>query len=244
MICEHDNVVLTHDVEEHGLKLGNVGVAVHCYPGETTFEVEFMTTDGHTNAVLTLTNEDIRGMNQAEKSIYLLDAQMSKLNRIVSKAENDRAFDTAEERLLRWKARTIKYISENIDPKEGEKLKQRRMSSSLIGQRLANLKNEADMYRTLVQILREEIQERPNALSSAPVVPSTVNSPVVISQRIDSEAVFIVHGHDETNMLRLEKLIRERWELEAIILKFEPGKGRTLIEKFEEEADRARVAMV
>ena len=51
MIREHDNVVLTHDIEEHGLESGNVGVAVHCYPGEAAFEVEFITKFGQTAAV-------------------------------------------------------------------------------------------------------------------------------------------------------------------------------------------------
>ena len=244
MIREHNNVVLTRNIEEHGLARGDVGVAVHCYPDETAFEVEFMTKDGHTTAVLTLTKEDIRPMNQSEKTIHLLDVQMNEVDHIVSQAENDNDFDTAKERLDRWKTRTIKYISENIDPTEGEKLEQRRRSSSLIGQPLANLKSEADMYRAFVQALREEVREHPNVLLSAPVTTRNVNSPVVINQRVDSESVFIVHGHDETNMLRLQKLIRDRWELEAIILKFEPGKGRTLIEKFEEEATRARYAMV
>jgi len=244
MIRELDNVVLTHDIEEHSLEQGNVGVAVHCYPGETAFEVEFVTRDGHTAAVLTLTNEDIRPMNQVEKIIHHLDLQMNELDHLVSKAENDNDFDAAKERLRRWKSRTVRYISENIDPADGEKLEQRRKSSYLISNPLANLNSEADIYRGFLQALREEIQEHPDALSSAPVVTSTVNSPADTKLRVDSKAVFIVHGHDEANMLRLEKLIKDRWELEAIILKFEPGKGRTLIEKFEEEADRARFAMV
>ena len=70
MIRELDNVVLTHDIEEHGLQRGNVGVAVHYYSDEIAFEVEFVTADGHTAAVLTLTNKDIRPMNQAEKNIH------------------------------------------------------------------------------------------------------------------------------------------------------------------------------
>ena len=69
MIREHDSVVLTRDMEEYGLKSGNVGVAVHCYPGGTAFEVEFMTTDGNTVAVLTLANTDIRPMSRAEENI-------------------------------------------------------------------------------------------------------------------------------------------------------------------------------
>jgi predicted nucleotide-binding protein len=54
--------------------------------------------------------------------------------------------------------------------------------------------------------------------------------------------VFIIHGHDELNLLILEKLLKERWQLSPIILRQLPGKGRTMIEKFEEEAKMARYA--
>ena len=73
MIRELDNVILTRDIEEYGLKRGNVGVAVHCYPDEVAFEVEFVTTNDHAGAVLTLTSEAIRPMNQVEKNIHLLN---------------------------------------------------------------------------------------------------------------------------------------------------------------------------
>ena len=43
MIRELDTVVLTHDVEELQLKNGDVGAVVHCYPGGSSFEVEFVT---------------------------------------------------------------------------------------------------------------------------------------------------------------------------------------------------------
>ena len=54
-----------------------------------------------------------------------------------------------------------------------------------------------------------------------------------------SASVFIVHGRDELNLLRLERLLREHWHLDTIILRYRPGIGRTLIEKFEEEAEAA-----
>ena len=57
------------------------------------------------------------------------------------------------------------------------------------------------------------------------------------------KAVFIVHGHDELNLLRLRDLLRER-SLEPIVLSSQPGKGRSIVEKFEEEAERAAYAFV
>jgi predicted nucleotide-binding protein len=55
-------------------------------------------------------------------------------------------------------------------------------------------------------------------------------------------SVFIIHGHDEVNLLRLERLLKNEWSLDSIILKERPGSGRTLIEKFEAEAGKAGFA--
>ena len=59
-ICELDLVVLARDIGEHGLKRGDVGCAVHCYPNGEAYEVEFVTAEGKTVAVLTLAAADIR----------------------------------------------------------------------------------------------------------------------------------------------------------------------------------------
>ncbi|MCS7192935.1 MAG: DUF4926 domain-containing protein [Armatimonadetes bacterium] len=54
-----DLVVLERDIDEHGLKRGDVCTIVHCYGDGEAFEVEFMTTNGQTIAVVTLTIADI-----------------------------------------------------------------------------------------------------------------------------------------------------------------------------------------
>ena len=56
--------------------------------------------------------------------------------------------------------------------------------------------------------------------------------------------VFIVHGHDDANLLRLERLLKDKWRLEPIVLTDRPGRGRTIIEKFESEAPSADFAFV
>ena len=66
MINELDTVVLSHDVEEHGLQQGDIGAVVHVYQDAAAYEVEFVTGEGDTVAVLTLTADDIRPMNERE----------------------------------------------------------------------------------------------------------------------------------------------------------------------------------
>ena len=66
MIHELDAVVLTRDVDEHGLKRGDVGAVVHCYEDGAAFEVEFVTAEGRTVAVLTLNEQDIRPLGERD----------------------------------------------------------------------------------------------------------------------------------------------------------------------------------
>lgn len=66
MIGELDTVVLTRDIEEYGLEKGDIGAVVHCYNDGDTFEVEFVTGEGRTVAVLTLDREEIRPMEGRE----------------------------------------------------------------------------------------------------------------------------------------------------------------------------------
>jgi hypothetical protein len=61
-----DMVVLTHDIGEHGLQQDDVGTVVHVYPEGAAYEVEFVTAEGQTVAVLTLTAADVRPMAARE----------------------------------------------------------------------------------------------------------------------------------------------------------------------------------
>lgn len=66
MIKELDLVVLTRDIDDCRLKLGDAGTVVHCYSDSKGFEVEFVTAEGNTIAVLTLTSSDIRPFDHSE----------------------------------------------------------------------------------------------------------------------------------------------------------------------------------
>jgi hypothetical protein len=66
MIHELDSVALTHDIEKYGLEHGDIGAVVHCYKDGLAFEVEFVTADGKTIAVLTLNQDAIRPLSSRE----------------------------------------------------------------------------------------------------------------------------------------------------------------------------------
>ena len=56
---ELDTVVLSRDLPESGLRAGDLGAVVHVGEGET-FEVEFVTASGRTEALVTLSASDLR----------------------------------------------------------------------------------------------------------------------------------------------------------------------------------------
>ena len=59
-IKEHDCVVLTADLPEEKLKAGDVGTVVHIHEAGAAYEVEFTTLNGHTVAVATVANTQLR----------------------------------------------------------------------------------------------------------------------------------------------------------------------------------------
>jgi len=56
-----DTVVLVRDVEEHGLRAGDLGAVVETYPPDG-LEVEFVTASGRTTALVTLELSDVRAI--------------------------------------------------------------------------------------------------------------------------------------------------------------------------------------
>jgi hypothetical protein len=67
VIEELNTVVLLRDVDEHGLERGDIGAVVHRYSGEREmYEVEFVTGEGETVAVLTLHRDEVRPMDRRE----------------------------------------------------------------------------------------------------------------------------------------------------------------------------------
>jgi hypothetical protein len=66
MIRELDTVVLTCDVEDQHLRRGDVGAVVHVYADGKAFEVEFVTAEGRTVALLTLDAGDVRPIARGE----------------------------------------------------------------------------------------------------------------------------------------------------------------------------------
>jgi len=66
MIAELDTIVLTQDLPEQGLCEGDLGTVVMVYNNNAAYEVEFITLDGETVLVATLTPNQIREIKKGE----------------------------------------------------------------------------------------------------------------------------------------------------------------------------------
>lgn len=63
---EHERVVLKVPVPAASLEAGDVGTVVHVYGDGKAYEVEFVTLDGHTAAVVTLEAGQVRPVRRHE----------------------------------------------------------------------------------------------------------------------------------------------------------------------------------
>ncbi len=63
---EHDTVVLAQDLPQHALRAGDIGTVVLVHQGGAGYEVEFVTLDGETVAVVTLESSQLRPVARHE----------------------------------------------------------------------------------------------------------------------------------------------------------------------------------
>jgi len=66
MIQELERGGLTTDLPEYGLKQGDIGTVVMVHQGGQGYEVEFITLDGETVAVVSLLADQLRPIGQRE----------------------------------------------------------------------------------------------------------------------------------------------------------------------------------
>jgi hypothetical protein len=65
-IKELDRVVLTTRLPDEGLEVGDVGTVVHAYDDGAAFEIEFVTLEGATAAVVTVEASAVRPVGKRE----------------------------------------------------------------------------------------------------------------------------------------------------------------------------------
>lgn len=66
MIHDLETVVLMTDIDEFGLKAGDIGAVVLVHGEGRSYEVEFVTLNGETVAVITVKAQQIRRIREGE----------------------------------------------------------------------------------------------------------------------------------------------------------------------------------
>ena len=65
-IAEHERVVLQTPIPSEGPEPGDVGAVVQVYADGLAYEVEFMSLDGHTTAVVTVEADQVRPVTRRD----------------------------------------------------------------------------------------------------------------------------------------------------------------------------------
>ena len=66
MIAEFDRIILTTNISEYGLEKGDMGTVVLVHQGGKGYEVEFVTLDGETVAIVSLFAVQVRPISSRE----------------------------------------------------------------------------------------------------------------------------------------------------------------------------------
>lgn len=176
---------------------------------------------------------------KAERAI---DKQLAELRRFVD--DLDRGIypnpEAASQSLRRWKYRTAGVLGEVVGPKESRRLEEERPDFPVT--RPADVNREAEIYRAHLEALTLALRDHPDQVAWAPSPAAVTSQAPQTGQVPSTRTIFVAHGRDELNLRRLTQVLEKRWNLEVVVMRWEAGKGRTLIEKFEQEAQKAAFA--
>ena len=166
---------------------------------------------------------------KAQESVEMIDVQLKELMDITGGSIKD--IDATRERLERWKSRTVRLLSNNISPDEGQKLQgiTRNWASS---DPVEMILYDSNKYRAFLLSLKEELETHPEEVIATETDERTVHVVEKTAPLSTSRDVFVVHGHDEAIKLTVARLIAQL-ELNPVILHEKPDKGQTIIEKLE-----------
>jgi predicted nucleotide-binding protein len=141
----------------------------------------------------------------------------------------------------RWEIRTSRRIEESFGHHEAKRFEKMREEINDFSGAVRFNESANTVYQNYLESLLDDIEKDPEFY----VASGTTGQKRVHGNEENAsnrKDVFIIHGHDEANKYALARYIEKNIGLEARILDEAPGQGRTLIEKFEEEADKCGFA--
>lgn len=103
--------------------------------------------------------------------------------------------------------------------------------------------DRTDFYRVAIDELDAKISNLKNLKQKLELIPCEVKEDMNTVIKCDSKRIFIVHGHD-TALKETVARILEKLDLTPIILHEQKNNGKTIIEKFESNADNCGFAVI
>lgn len=179
--------------------------------------------------------------DRRETALRIAREQLGSLEKIRSSISSIGDSYAGLQRIGRWRERTVRLLAKNVSMDEAQRLENLEILD--YGIPFVNYTNSYSAYQGHMGALVEILADHPEEILERPDVVQTPEAAVPVAAQPAARSVFIVHGRDEVNLLRLEKLLKTRWELDVIIMRDKPAQGRTLIEKFEQEAEHAAFAI-
>lgn len=179
--------------------------------------------------------------DRKETALLISREQLRSLEKIRSSITGVVDGPAGLQRLERWKDRTVRLLAENVSMDEAHRLENLQIREYTTP--FWTYTNGYSTYQGHMVALVETLAEHPEEILERPDAVQTLKTAVPVDAIPAARSVFIVHGRDEVNLLRLEKLLQTRWKLDVVIMRDKPAKGRTLIEKFEQEAEHAALAI-
>lgn len=137
---------------------------------------------------------------KGREAVNMIMKQMIALSEIVDRASQDRDLKTANERLHRWKLRTVRLLSEEVNSSEGKRLDDIRLRSWNMYNPLENLQSEADLYGAFLQSLVEELKEHPEDYFPTQIPSEEKVTIPKVPKSASAKTVFVVYGRN--NKLR------------------------------------------
>lgn len=173
---------------------------------------------------------------KAQEAIEMIGIQQKELMDIIERVQGDQDINIAEERLERWKSRTVKLLSTKIHPNEGAKLQEKYRGYASFNP-INDITEDAKDYFAFLLSLKEELVTHPEGIMATETkesIPFFVEETPTLSTSRD---VFIVHGHDEAIKQAVARLL-EQLGLNPVILHEKADKGQTIIEKLETSSSK------
>jgi predicted nucleotide-binding protein len=185
----------------------------------------------------------VSAKKEGQKASTMIMNQIADLYDIVEKAARSRNIEYSRDALRRWKSRTTNLLSAKVHIEEAKRLEGIGADYTSSHDPWRDLMNQGDAYRGFLMSLRDELRTHPKEVLSGKSSHRDAGTRMTSRRKRIKPLVFLIYGHDEINLLKLKELLRDRWNLGCVTLPTKPGRGRTLIEKFEQEAAKTSYAM-